>query len=376
MSRKRNHSFAETSLSPELHGAFMEPPGSASRADADFLELEPDEELLCSVSDITEHLGRNITVVLETALSEIRKMVSIRIRVLKMELREKSEEIQVLKARLDTVDRDGRDTFPGPTTMESAEAGFKKHDCSNKHSGADPRRAKALLPGVKKENIDAICDYLMKDKNSRGCADMDGDQSSQASSDREARQDPIPHSLHLWPDSGMAGSGPGTGDPESAADDLFSMLPSGSKRMYDYEWIAPMEYSEDIKEDEEEEEEEEQDESSRREGGGLEQAPTPLSHVPPSEFSMGPQSSPGEGGSPLEGHTDRPVAVPRPHLHLLSVWNLLPGCFVPGGHVKLIHTDASGAQALQALQSTCSAAPDMGEGADDSRGAERGRMRT
>lgn len=245
MSRKRNHSFAETSLSPEPHGAFMEPPGSASRADADFLELEPDEELLCSVSDITEHLGRNITVVLETALSEIRKMVSIRIRVLKMELREKSEEIQVLKARLDTVDRDGRDTFPGPATMESAEAGFKKHDCSNKHSGADPRRAKALLPGVKKENIDAICDYLMKDKNSRGCADMDGDQSSQASSDREARQDPTPHSLHLWPDSGMAGSGPG--DPESAADDLFSMLPSGSKRMYDYEWIAPMEYSEDIK---------------------------------------------------------------------------------------------------------------------------------
>lgn len=87
MSRKRNHSFAETSLSPELHGVFMEPVGSASRADGDFLELEPDEELLCSVSDITEHLGRNITLVLETALSEIRKMVSIRIRVLKMELR-------------------------------------------------------------------------------------------------------------------------------------------------------------------------------------------------------------------------------------------------------------------------------------------------
>ncbi|KAI4787252.1 hypothetical protein KUCAC02_036592 [Chaenocephalus aceratus] len=387
MSRKRNHSFAETSLSPEPHGAFMEPPGSASRADADFLELEPDEELLCSVSDITEHLGRNITVVLETALSEIRKMVSIRIRVLKMELREKSEEIQVLKARLDTVDRDGRDTFPGPATMESAEAGFKKHDCSNKHSGADPRRAKALLPGVKKENIDAICDYLMKDKNSRGCADMDGDQSSQASSDREARQDPTPHSLHLWPDSGMAGSGPG--DPESAADDLFSMLPSGSKRMYDYEWIAPMEYSEDIKDmkgpecenpptgetEDEEEEEEEQDESSRREAGGLEQAPTPLSHVPTSEFSMGPQSSPGEGGSPLEGHTDGPVAGQQfpGHTFICS----LCGTFCPDAlfleeHVKLIHADASGAQALQALQSTCSAAPDMGEGGDDSRGGGEG----
>eukprot|EP00064_Thunnus_orientalis_P012713 superscaffoldBa00001983_g12748 len=228
----------------------MEPPGSANRADADFLELEPDEELLCSVSDITEHLGRNITVVLETALSEIRKMVSIRVRVLKMELREKTEEIEVLKARLDTVQRDGRDPFTGVTSMEpSSEAGFRKPDLSSgtKHNSADPRRAKAVMPGVKKENIDAICDYLMKDKNSRGCADMDGDQSSQASGDREARQEPDPHSLNLWPDSGMAGSGPGHGDSESTTDDIFSMLPSGSKRMYDYEWIAPMEYSSDLK---------------------------------------------------------------------------------------------------------------------------------
>lgn len=228
----------------------MEPHGSASRADGDFLELEPDEELLCSVSDITEHLGRNITVVLETALSEIRKMVSIRIRVLKMELREKTEEIEVLKARLDTVQRDCRDPFPGVTTMEpSPDAGLKKPDFSsvNKHNSIDPRRAKTLMPGVKKENIDAICDYLMKDKNSRGCAELDGDQSSQAASDREARQEPEPHSLHLWSDSGMASSGPGHGDPESTTDDIFSMLPSGSKRMYDYEWIAPMEYSSDLK---------------------------------------------------------------------------------------------------------------------------------
>ncbi|XP_029310930.1 zinc finger protein 16-like isoform X2 [Cottoperca gobio] len=364
MSRKRNHSFAETSLSPELQGAFMEPPGSASRADGDFLELEHDEELLCSVSDITEHLGRNITVVLETALSEIRKMVSIRIRVLKMELREKTEEIEVLKARLDTVQRDGRDTFPGVTTMEqSADAGFKKHDfiSGNKHNSVDPRRAKAVMPGVKKENIDAICDYLMKDKNSRGCAEMDGDQSSQASSDRETRQDPIAHSLNLWPDSGMAGSGPGHGDSESTTDDLFSMLPSGSKRMYDYEWIAPMEYSSELKVmkepecettptgETEDEEDDEEDESPRREGGGLEQAQTPLSHVQPSEFSMEPQSSSGEGGSPLEGNTDRPVAEE---------------------HVKLIHSDTAGAQALQVLQSTCSAAPAMGDGSSDSRRGE------
>ncbi|KAK9524433.1 hypothetical protein VZT92_016828 [Zoarces viviparus] len=390
MSRKRNHSFVETGLSPELHGAFMEPPGSASRAEGDFLELEHDEELLCSVSDITEHLGRNIAAVLETALSEIRKMVSIRIRVLKMELREKSEEIEVLKVRLHTVQRDGRDPFPGVATMEpSADVAFKKHDfgSGNKHNSVDPRRAKAVMPGVKKENIDAICDYLMKDKNSRGGADMDGDQSSQASGDREARPDPDPHSLNLWPDGSMASSGHGHGDSESATDDLFSMLPSGSKRMYDYEWIAPMEYSSDLKvmkepecediptgemeeedDEEEDEEEEEGDVSPRRTAGELEQAP--LSHVQPSEFSMGPQSSPGEGGSPLEGNTDRPVAGQQfpGHTYICS----LCGTFCPDSvfleeHVKLIHSDSAGAQALQALQSTCSAAPAMEDGGRDSR---------
>lgn len=55
-------------------------------------------------------------------------------------------------------------------------------------------------------------------------------------------------------------------------------------------------------------EDEDEEESSRREGSGLEQAQTPLSHVQPSEFSMEPQSSPGEGGSPLEGNTDRAAA--------------------------------------------------------------------
>lgn len=249
MSRKRNHSFTEASLSPEAHGVFMEPPGSVSAADGDFVELEPDEELLCSVSDITEHLGRNITVVLETALSEIRKMVSIRIRVLKMELREKSEEIEMLKAQLDTVQRDGRDAFPGVASVEPpAEAGFKKHDFSSgaKHNNIDPRRAKVLMSGVKKENIDAICHYLMKDKNSRGCAEMDGDQSDQAG-DREVRQGPDPHSLNLWSDSGMAGTVSMHVDSESTTDDIFSMLPSGSKRMYEYEWMAPMEYTSDLK---------------------------------------------------------------------------------------------------------------------------------
>ncbi|CAK6976511.1 zinc finger protein 16-like [Scomber scombrus] len=380
MSRKRNHSFAETNLSPELHGAFMEPPGSANRADTDFLELEPDEELLCSVSDITEHLGRNITAVLETALSDIRKMVSIRVRVLKMELREKTEEIEVLKARLETAQRDGRDPFTGVTSMESSsEAGFRKPELSSgtKHNREDPRRAKAIMPGVKKENIDAICDYLMKDKNSRGCADLEGDQSSQASGDRDARQESDPHSLNLWPESGMAGSGPGHGDSESATDDIFSMLPSGSKRIYDYEWIAPMEYSSDLKvmkdaesdntptgETEEDDEVDDEDESSRREGG-LDQTQAPLSQIQPPDFSMEPQSSPGEGGSPLEGSTDRPEAGQQfpSHTYICS----LCGTFCPDSvfleeHIKLIHSDAAGAQALQALQSTSA-----GDGSSDSR---------
>ena len=90
------------SLSPELYSVFMEPLGSASRADKDFMGLEPEDGLLCSVGDIIKHLDRKITLVLKTALSEIRKMVSIRIRVLKMELHKKTEEIEVLKARLDT----------------------------------------------------------------------------------------------------------------------------------------------------------------------------------------------------------------------------------------------------------------------------------
>ncbi|XP_029382416.1 zinc finger protein 16-like isoform X2 [Echeneis naucrates] len=373
MSRRRNYSFAESSLTPEVHGAFMEPPGSANRADDDFLELEPDEELLCSVSDITEHLGRNITVVLESALSEIRKMVSIRIRVLKMELREKTEEIEVLKARLDTVQRNCRDPYTGAPDFSSG----------TKHNNTDPRRAKAVMPGVKKENIDAICDYLMKDKNSRGCTDMEADQSSLTSSGRETRQDQDSHSLSLWPDSGMVGSGHGHGDPESTTDDIFSMLPSGSKRMYDYEWIAPIEYSSDLKVMKEPEcentltaetDNDDEDEPPKREGERLDQAQVPLSHVQPPDFSMEPQSSSAEGGSPLGDSAERPEAGQQfpSHTYICS----LCGTFCPDSvfleeHIKLIHSDSAEAPTLQALQSTSSAAP-IRDSSSDSRRAEQG----
>lgn len=130
------------------------------------------------------------------------------------------------------------------TAEPLGDAAFRKPDFSSgKQNAADPRRVKAVLPGVKKENIDAICDYLMKDKNSRGGSEPDGDQSGQA--DREARQEADPHALSLWPDSGMTGAGPGESD--SAPDDLFGILPSASKRVYEYEWIAPMDYSSELK---------------------------------------------------------------------------------------------------------------------------------
>lgn len=53
--------------------------------------------------------------------------------------------------------------------------------------------------------------------------------------------------------------------------------------------------------------EDDEHESSRREEEGLDQAEGPLSHVQP-DFSMDTQSSPGEGGSPLESNTERPEA--------------------------------------------------------------------
>ncbi|XP_076002882.1 zinc finger protein 16-like [Genypterus blacodes] len=376
MSRRRNQSFTESCASPELQGALMEPSGPQSRADGDFLDLEPDEELLCSVSDITEHLGRNISAVLETALCEIRKMVSVRIRVLRMELREKTDEIELLKSKLEGVQREAT---PGQESL--GDHAFRKPDLScGKQPAADLRRVKALLPGVKKENIDAICDYLMKDKNSRGGPELDGDQSSQG--DREARQEPDPHSLSLWPDSGMTGSGSGTGDSDSAPDDLFGILPSASKRIYEYEWIAPMDYSSELKGMKESEcpdaqtgeaEDGDEDETSTEEGAAMDQAQTqtPLSHIHTPDFSMDPSQSPGEGSSPVETNPERQQEGGQQfpgHTYICS----LCGTFCPDSvfleeHIKLIHSDSAGAQALQALQSTSSATPGLTDSSAESR---------
>ncbi|KAK3567437.1 hypothetical protein QTP86_019834 [Hemibagrus guttatus] len=202
MSRKRNHGFIETGQLSDSQAALMESTGPSARSEESFCELELDEELVCSVSEITEHLGRNITVALEEALSEIRKVVSARTRLLKMELREKTDEIELLKARLECVSSE-------PSRKADFLAAPQK---SSSSSSTEPKKAKAAAPAVKKENIDAICDYLMKDKNSRGGADVEGERHHQAS-------------LSPWTES----------------EDIFSMLPSASKRLYDYEWMSGVE---------------------------------------------------------------------------------------------------------------------------------------
>ncbi|XP_049581184.1 zinc finger protein 16-like isoform X2 [Syngnathus scovelli] len=349
MSRKRNQNYSGTHLSPELQGAFMETPGSTCRPDGDFLNLESDEELLCSVSSVSEHLGRNISAALDAAMAEIRHILGIRIRALKMELRDKTDEIALLKAKLSNVNRDAKEAVEAPPDATEAPDAAEVSDAaafrSSKMISVDPKREKkSLLPGVKKENIDAICNYLMKDKNSRGATEMDGgDQSS---------QDEDQHPLQLWPDGGMSVSGP-----PGHTDDIFNMLPSSSRRVYDYEWIAPMEYSSDLKVGKQPEcDNEEEDE------GSAEQASSRFPHVQPAGFSAVP-GSPGEGGThPLP---EAGQQFPN-HTFICS----LCGTFCPDSafleeHVKLIHPDTAGAQALQGPQTT---AGDQGQAVDDGEG--------
>ncbi|XP_077598148.1 zinc finger protein 16-like [Stigmatopora nigra] len=310
MSRKRNPTFSGANLSPDMQGPFMDPPVSSCRPDVVFLNVEPDEELLCSVSSVSEHLGREINAALDAAMNEIRHMLGLRIRTLKMELREKTEEIAALKAKLN--DRDAKEA------LDSTEAPPEAFRTTPKMSMLDPKREKkSLLPGVKKENIDAICDYLMRDKNSRGAAEIDAGE--------QVGQEEEPNPLHLWPDGGMS-----TSVGSSHPDDIFNMLPSSSRRLYDYEWITPMEYSADLKVIKQDDEDEEEEETSS------EQPPNRFPDVRPADFATIP-GSPGEGGAPQP-----PETVPRfpDHTFICS----LCGTFCPDAafldeHVKLVHAD-------------------------------------
>ncbi|KAG9346654.1 hypothetical protein JZ751_006965 [Albula glossodonta] len=289
------------SVSSDPENAYMDTTGPPTRLDEDFSEFEPDEELLSSVSDITEHLGRNISVVLEAALSEIRKMVSVRIRVLKMEL----------------LDSDG--------------------------------------------NIPP------------------------SSSDRDSRQDPQPHaSLNLWTDSGINSGGPGDGDTDTTPEDIFSMIPSGSKRIYDYEWITGVEYPVDSKgvrepkcesgspADENNEVDEEQSEGRR---GIMSQAPATLDHTHTADFPLEQPGSPGgEGNVTVDEHVERVDTGQQFSAHTFLC--PLCGIFCPDAlfleeHLKIMHRNSN----THSLQSTTSLSAPLGEGSSELRqsgGEERG----
>ncbi|KAF4111445.1 hypothetical protein G5714_008476 [Onychostoma macrolepis] len=342
MSRKRNHCYMETGPSSESQAAFMDNAGSFSRDEEDLSELEPDEQLVCSVTEITEHLGRNITVVLESALSEIRKLVSVRIRVLKMELREKTDEIELLKAKLESTEKDGRGSNSSSLDFRKAE-----HQPGQKH-GADPKKAKPGTPVVKKENINAICDYLMKDKNQRGAAEVESDHSNQAFGS-EAQ----PHaSLSLWTDSGAADT--------DADTDIFSMLPSASKRMYDYEWMTGVELnSAEFKGDTETKCEDvptvdDEDETEDSEGGR-----GSLRSVS-DHFPLDTQGSPQEDrSSPAEDSMDRmePGQQFSSHTFICPFCGTLcPDSSFLEEHIKLMHHDES------TLQSAPGSSSSRGEG--------------
>lgn len=200
----------ETAQCADSQAALMDSAGACARAEESLCELELDEELVCSVSEITEHLGRNITVALEEALSEIRKVVSARTRLLKMELREKTDEIELLRARLECV---ASEPARKADFLQAPPKSSNNHN--NNNNNTESKKSKAAAPAVKKENIDAICDYLMKDKNSRG-----GGGGGDVESERQQQA-----SLSPWTES----------------EDIFSMLPSASKRLYDYEWMSGVE---------------------------------------------------------------------------------------------------------------------------------------
>ncbi|XP_056606248.1 zinc finger protein 16-like [Triplophysa dalaica] len=328
MNRKRNHGFIETGQSSEPQSAFMDITGPFKRDDEDFSELEADEQLVCSVTEITEHLGRNITVVLESALSEIRKLVSVRIRVLKLELREKCDEIELLKAKLESTEKDGRVSNSGFPECRKTE-----HQPGQKYS-ADPKKAKPGMPVVKKENINAICDYLMKDKNQRGGAEVESDQAFGL--DREGTEPQKHASLGLWTDSGH-------GDTDT---DIFNMSPSASKRMYDYEWVTGVEInSTEFKGDTDMKYENvpvvrEGDLNEGSEGGRGHEA---VSDSNSSQFPLDTQGSLREdGSSPAEDNVDRIVPGQQFSIHTFICpfcGTLCPDSSFLEEHIKLTHHD-------------------------------------
>ncbi|XP_066575001.1 zinc finger protein 16-like [Amia ocellicauda] len=234
MSRKRGQFFPANSVeAPGPHQGFaMDPSRTEGFSE---LEAEPEELLV----DITEHLGRSISLVLETALRDIRKLVNARIRVLKVELQEKSTEIDVLRVRLQAAEREARAPRAGGGDVGMgglAKLASRRPDYAGSKHG-EHKRFRSGAPAVKKENINAICDYLRKDKDAR---DGDPGVSDPSRADREGASDP---SAPLWTESSSGGEEQEDGEAAPATEELFSMLPTDSKRLEEYEsWIAGMDY--------------------------------------------------------------------------------------------------------------------------------------
>lgn len=249
-------------------------------------------------------------------------------------------------------------------------ADLKKHEpgSKNNNNGTEARRTK-VMPGVKKENIDAICDYLMKDKNSRGSADME---SNQSSTERETKTEPEPPLSLSWSDPGS-----GQGESETPAEDLFNILPSGSKRMYDYEWITPVDYSTDLKVMKEpgcaEEDSAEVDEKAAQgRDNSLDQNQEAVLNDQQMEFSLDHHNSPREPGGSSQSCGGRHETVRSFSTH--SFICSLCGTFCPGPafleeHIKLIHPDSVEAQAIEALQSAASGSGLGDNGTDLNQGA-------
>nr|XP_015194255.1 PREDICTED: collagen alpha-1(III) chain-like [Lepisosteus oculatus] len=226
MSRKRSRFFSAVAEPPDLKKVFMD---SAGQSDDDFADLGAEPELQVSVSEIADHLGRSISWALDAALRQIRRVVSARIRVLRLELQDKTAEIEVLRARLETA---GSGPVSVPARGPAALGARPPPAGQPAIRPGDLRKLKAGAPEIKKEKVNAICDYLMKDKNARSKSGAWCGGAAPSGTDKERVPSSPPP---LWAEPGpeeQPGGGAVEGGPVS--EELFALLPSHGKLLDRY----------------------------------------------------------------------------------------------------------------------------------------------